>query len=112
MVVALRTGLVALASPVRMRLLRLARSGLCVGEMARRLDLAPATVSHHLSILQKAGLVTARRQGYFVHYRPHSDGIRRLAHSLFDLAGELESSADTGRSLGCPSPGDEASCRP
>jgi len=42
----------------------------CVGEhgmfstdIARTLNLAPATVSHHLGVLEDAGLITRTRQG-------------------------------------------------
>ncbi|WKE68376.1 helix-turn-helix transcriptional regulator [Streptomyces sp. WP-1] len=33
---------------------------------ARRVGLAPATVSHHLTVLRDAGLVTAERRGHEV----------------------------------------------
>jgi DNA-binding transcriptional ArsR family regulator len=37
--------------------------------LARRVDLAPATVSQHLAVLRDAGLVTAERRGREVLYR-------------------------------------------
>lgn len=39
------------------------------GGLARRVGLAPATVSHHLTVLRDAGLVTAERRGHEVLYR-------------------------------------------
>ncbi len=35
----------------------------CVGELARELDLAPSTVSHHLKELTQAGLMRSERAG-------------------------------------------------
>lgn len=37
-----------------------------VGELAKGLDLAPSTVSHHLKELVRAGLINTERQGKFV----------------------------------------------
>ena len=54
----------ALADAQRRRLLRMLRGGeLPAGEIARRLELKPATVSHHLAQLRSAGLVRVRREG-------------------------------------------------
>ncbi len=39
------------------------------GGLARRVELAPATVSQHLTVLRDAGLVTAERRGREVFYR-------------------------------------------
>jgi DNA-binding transcriptional ArsR family regulator len=37
-------------------------------ELARRLSISPAVVSHHLRALRDAGLVTSRRDGRWVLY--------------------------------------------
>ncbi|MFP4027537.1 MAG: ArsR/SmtB family transcription factor [Candidatus Brocadiia bacterium] len=42
---------------------------LCVCQIVELLQLAPSTVSKHMSILRKAGLVTSRKQGRWVYYR-------------------------------------------
>lgn len=42
---------------------------LCVNAMAHALDITPAAVSQHLRILRDAGIVTAEKKGYYVHYR-------------------------------------------
>jgi len=47
----------------------LKRRSLCVNALARALDITPAAVSQHLRILRDANIVTADKQGYFVHYR-------------------------------------------
>jgi ArsR family transcriptional regulator, arsenate/arsenite/antimonite-responsive transcriptional repressor len=45
------------------------------GELASRFPVAQPTVSHHLKVLEEAGLVTARREGQFRYYRA---GVERL----------------------------------
>jgi DNA-binding transcriptional ArsR family regulator len=47
----------------------LKRRSLCVNALARALKITPAAVSQHLRVLRDADIVTADKQGYFVHYR-------------------------------------------
>ncbi len=60
----------ALADPNRVRLL-LALEGreLCVCQLVALLELAPSTVSKHLSVLHHARLIEARKAGKWIHYR-------------------------------------------
>lgn len=51
---------------------------LCVCQMTELLDLAMATVSRHISVLQNAGLVESRKDGRWVYYRLDSDFPREL----------------------------------
>ena len=51
------------------------------GELAERLGLAPASVSEHLKVLRKTGLVTMRAEGTHRLYHAHPE---QLAH-LIDL---------------------------
>lgn len=46
---------------------------LCVCTLIDMLDLAPSTVSKHISILKNAGLLTSRKEGRWVHYRLSTD---------------------------------------
>jgi Helix-turn-helix domain len=48
--------------------------GMYAGDIARTLDLAPSTVSHHLAVLEDAGLVRHVRQGRYRWYE--STGVR------------------------------------
>lgn len=58
-----------LSVETRLRILLLLRDRrLCVGALARRLGLTQGAVSQHLKVLRGAGLVRARREGYYVHY--------------------------------------------
>jgi ArsR family transcriptional regulator len=60
----------ALADPNRVRiLLALRKQELCVCQIIELFQLAPSTVSKHLSILNHAGLVTPRKTERWVFYR-------------------------------------------
>lgn len=59
-----------LSVETRVRILGLVKDrALCVGAIAARLDVTQGAVSQHLRILRDAGLVTAEKRGYFVHYQ-------------------------------------------
>jgi ArsR family transcriptional regulator, arsenate/arsenite/antimonite-responsive transcriptional repressor len=59
----------ALADENRVRLLFALKSGeLCVCQLIALMDLAPSTVSKHLSILRSARLVDSRKDGRWMYY--------------------------------------------
>src|SRR5215212_8817461 len=74
----------ALADRTRLRLLNLLRDGeVCVCFFAGTLGTHNPKISRHLAYLRRAGLVTARRDGKWMHYslnRPSN----RLAGEIFD----------------------------
>ena len=60
----------ALADSTRLRILALLRDGeICVCHLHASLDVPQPTASRHLAYLRKAGLVEARREGIWMHYR-------------------------------------------
>jgi ArsR family transcriptional regulator len=60
----------ALADPNRVRiLLALRKRELCVCQIVELLQLAPSTVSKHLSILSQAGLILSRKTERWVYCR-------------------------------------------
>jgi ArsR family transcriptional regulator len=65
----------ALVDPVRRRILAmlLENNERCVCEMHGALGEAQPKVSRHLSVLREAGLVLARREGVWMHYRIHPE---------------------------------------
>ncbi len=67
---ALTTVYAALADPTRLRILSLlGEQEICVCHIHASLDVPQPTASRHLAYLRKAGLVEARRDGIWMHYR-------------------------------------------
>ncbi len=65
----------ALGDPIRRRILAMLLDAdeRCVCEMHGALDASQPKVSRHLAVLREAGLVLARRDGVWMHYRIHPD---------------------------------------
>ena len=61
----------AFADPVRLRLLNLLSEDreVCVCHLHDALELPQPTVSRHLAYLRKAGVVSGRKEGLWVHYK-------------------------------------------
>ena len=75
----------ALADANRLKIVGLlARSPLTVEQMAEMLEIHPSTVSHHLSRLAKAGLVSARAEGYYSVYQLEVRAIEAMAQRLLE----------------------------
>jgi ArsR family transcriptional regulator, arsenate/arsenite/antimonite-responsive transcriptional repressor len=81
--VALR--LKAIADPVRVRLLSLllATDEVCTCDLAPAVGVTDATVSHHLTILKKAGLITeGERRGMNVYYQARRESLGALCRVI------------------------------
>src|SRR5437868_13795899 len=77
--------LTALADPMRQDLVQLlARAELNVGEIAERVTLSRPTVSHHLNLLRRAGLVRVRKHGREMYYRLNKEPIAATLQGLLD----------------------------
>ena len=66
----------------------LKRRSLCVNALARDLEITPAAVSQHLRVLRDADIVTADKQGYFVHYRVNEETLAewsKTSRSLLEM---------------------------
>jgi len=73
----------ALGSAKRLEMLEfLAQAERSVEVLARMTGLSVANTSQHLQQLRQAGLVDARKEGLYVHYRLAGDGIVRLLAAL------------------------------
>jgi len=60
----------ALSDDNRVRVLMLLADGeLCVCQIIEMLRLAPSTISEHMAVLHRAGLVEARKDGRWIYYR-------------------------------------------
>ncbi len=81
----------ALASPVRVRILRILEEGeRCGCELVPLLSLDPSVVSRHLAVLSRAGLVESRRDGVRILWRLANPEIPTLLRCLDSLACERE----------------------
>jgi len=82
----------ALADPSRLRILRLLKRrgccslgkavGLCACDIEQRVGLSQPTVSHHMAVLARAGLVKAQKHGPWMWYRRNQPALRALAQAL------------------------------
>lgn len=74
--------LAALAQSTRLAVFRLLVShephGLAAGDVAAALDVPQNTLSAHLAVLARAGLVEGERQGRSIVYRARLDALRAL----------------------------------
>lgn|SRR5688572_11151568 len=76
----------ALAHEVRLRILRRLRQahpdGMVVGEIQKEIGVPASTLSHHLDVLFRDGLVRQRREGRFLRYFTDEQGLEELLHFL------------------------------
>lgn len=80
----------ALADETRREILALLRKGsLAAGDIAAAFDLSKPTISHHLKVLESAGLVRSERRGTSIVYTLQTNVLEELAHGLLDLASGL-----------------------
>ena len=93
----------ALADLTRLRILALVASGeICVCHIHGALGLPQPTVSRHLAYLRRAGLVSGRRDGLWVHYRldvPESPALASVLKATLDALGEARSVSVDRRKL-------------
>lgn len=87
----------AIADPTRRRILLVLKEGgesktpaprhlhascLCGGDIEARIRLSQPTISHHMAILTKAGLVEATKHGQWRWYRRNDKTIRQVVKML------------------------------
>lgn len=77
----------ALGSGNRLELLEfLAQGERSVDQLAKLSGLSVANTSRHLQVLRQAGLVSARKEGLYVHYSVSGAGVIRLLAALQEVA--------------------------
>lgn len=63
-------------------LVRMGPNGLPAGEIAEQVGATPTGASFHLKELDRAGLIHATRQGRYIRYAVHVEGMRKLLDFL------------------------------
>ena len=81
-----RSALNALTDETRLRILNLLNEGeLCVCDLMRILKEPQSKISRHLGYLRRSGLVEARKEGLWMHYRlskPSAKMVRAVFGAL------------------------------
>jgi DNA-binding transcriptional ArsR family regulator len=82
----------AIADPTRRRILGALKekggcsldkeTGLCAFDIEQRVRLSQPTISHHMRILEKAGVVEAKREGHWRWYRRNEKLIAEMTRGL------------------------------
>lgn len=86
----------AVGHPVRLQileLLALRSDPVCACDIESRFSLSQPTISHHLRVLRKAGLVAGERRGTWIYYSVSGEGIGPISsflRSLTNHSGESE----------------------
>lgn len=88
----------ALADSIRLRLLNLiGDQEVCVCFFVEALDVPQPTISRHLAYLRRVGLVHARRDGKWMHYRVVMPGAKQPADVLRASLKAMQSDAQYQR---------------
>ncbi len=85
----LQDTLKAISDPTRRKILDLLKKGpMSAGEIGEHFEMTGATLSHHLSILKKAGLVDDNKKGTFVYYEINTSVMEDIITWLTGLMGD------------------------
>lgn len=76
----------ALSDPTRREILdRLKQRDLTAGEIADHFSISKPSISHHLTILKNAGLITQEKKGQFIYYSLHTTVLQDIYSWLLQL---------------------------
>lgn len=82
----------AIADPTRLKILRLLKQkghcsidkgeGMCACDIEAEVNLSQPTISHHMAILRRAGLIHAEKQGLWMWYRRNEKSLKELSQAV------------------------------
>ena len=79
----------ALGDPTRREILRLLRDGAkTAGEIGGHFEMTRATISHHLSVLRGAGLISDDRRGKYIYYELNLSVLDEITGWIAGLKGD------------------------
>ena len=94
--VGLHETLKALSDPVRRDILNILKNGrLSAGEIAKHFDLSAATISHHLSILKKAGLIVETKYKNYIYYDINVSVFEEVMLWISQFTGGMENESES-----------------
>jgi len=78
----------ALSDPTRREIMNLLKKGsMTAGDIASHFEMTGATVSHHLSMLKKAELISERKEKNFIYYSLNASVLEEVLLWVEDLKG-------------------------
>ena len=81
----------AIGDPTRREILDLLKNGQkTAGEIGEHFDATGATISHHLSILKKAGLISDEKKGKYIYYELNMSVFQEILSWITGLTGGKE----------------------
>ncbi|MGO0060728.1 autorepressor SdpR family transcription factor [Brevibacillus fluminis] len=81
----------ALADPTRRQIIKLLRDqNLTAGEIAEHFQISKPSISHHLSLLKQAGLVSDERKGQNIVYSLHTTVMEDVLGWMFSILGKQD----------------------
>lgn len=84
----------ALSDPTRREILRLLRDrAKTAGEICAHFDMTGATISHHLSVLREAGLISDDRRGKYIYYELNLSVLDEITGWIAGLKGDRSDEA-------------------
>jgi len=76
----------ALSDETRQSIMKmLERKEMCVGEIVRAFDVSQPTISHHLDILKRAGLIESNRKGQNIYYSLNKDWFKECCCDFLSM---------------------------
>ena len=86
------SALKAIGDPTRLKILRILKqrgrcsigkpTGMCACDIEEQIKLSQPTISHHMAVLTKAGLVRAEKQGLWRWYERNEKSLKELAQTI------------------------------
>lgn len=78
----------ALSDPTRRGILDILKSGAkTAGDIGAQFDMTGATVSHHLSVLKAAGLISDDKRGKYIYYELNMSVLDEITGWIAGLKG-------------------------
>lgn len=82
----------ALSDPNRVEIMvQLSKGELCACNLLENLSITQPTLSHHMRILETAGLVVGRKEGKWTHFSPNHGSLQAFVQFIESLSVEASS---------------------